>query len=232
MRTSSGPLLAAAEQLGDDLGVDHGAAGGDARRGGDEVLHVGDAVLEQVADAARAARQQVRRVALLDVLAEDQDRGVGPAAPCLDGGADALVGLRRRHPHVDDRQVGLVLVERGEQRLAVADAGDDLVAVVGQQRRDALAQQHEVLGDHDPHGSLAVIVVGPPVGAVDLERAVERLDALGEALEARAGHAPRAAVAVVADREDERRPSSRRTSTWALVAPEWRPTLVSVSATT
>ena len=96
-----------------------------------------------------------------------------------------------------------MLVERGEQRVAVADAGDDLVAAVGQQRGEALAQQHEVLGDHDAHGNLATIVVGPPGGAVDLERAVERLDALRQAVQARAGHAPRAAVAVVADREHE-----------------------------
>ena len=57
-----------------------------------------------------------------------------------------------------------------------------------------------------------MIVVGPPSGLSTLERAVERLDALGEALEPRAGLAPGAAAAVVADRQLESAPS-RRTST-------------------
>ena len=45
----------AGEELRDDLRVDHGAAGGDAVDGVEEVADVGDAVLEQVADAARVA---------------------------------------------------------------------------------------------------------------------------------------------------------------------------------
>lgn len=81
----------------------------------------------------RAAREQIGRVALLDVLAQDQDRCVRTPAARLDGGPDALVGLRGRHPHVDDREVRPVQLQGFEQRLAVADPGDDLVAVVGEQ---------------------------------------------------------------------------------------------------
>ena len=148
-------------------------------RGGDELLHVGDAVLEQVADAARAAREQLGRVALLDVLAEDQDRGVraGGGAPRPRRArprrsASAASGRRR------SRGPASCSSSAASSASPSPTAGDDLVAVVGEQRGDAVAQQHEVLGDHDAHGSLATIVVGPPVGAVDVERAVERLDAL------------------------------------------------------
>ena len=53
---------------------------------------------------------------------------------------------------------------RGEQPAGVAERRDDLVAVLGEQAGDALAQQHRVLGDHDAHGSSATIIVGPPSG--------------------------------------------------------------------
>src|SRR4051812_30869231 len=61
-------LGAAAEELGDRLGVHRGPALGHAADGVDELLHVGDAVLEQVADAAAAVRQQLGRERALDVL--------------------------------------------------------------------------------------------------------------------------------------------------------------------
>ena len=46
-----------------------------------------------------------------------------------------------------------------------------------------VAQQREVLGDHDAHGSSARTVVGPPAGLSRRQRAVERLDALAQAVE-------------------------------------------------
>ena len=109
---------AAAEQLRDDLGVDRRAAGSDAPRGGKELVDVGHAVLQQVADAAAAAAQQIGGVALLDVLAEDQNRDLGLAAAQLDRGAHALVGLRRWHPHVDDREVGPMLIRGASSAVA------------------------------------------------------------------------------------------------------------------
>ena len=42
---------------------------------------------------------------------------------------------------------------------AVVDRGDDLPAAVVEQARESLAQQRQVLGDHDTHGSSARIVV-------------------------------------------------------------------------
>ena len=94
---------------------------------------VGDAVLEQVADAALLAGQQVAGVALLDVLGEDQHRRAGHALARLDRGADALVGERRREPDVDEREVGPVLDDRVDERRAVVDGRDDLPPAVAQQ---------------------------------------------------------------------------------------------------
>ena len=53
----------------------------------------------------------------------------------LDGGAHPLVLVRRRHAHVDDREVGLVLGDDGEERLGVPDPGVDSVTGVLEQAR-------------------------------------------------------------------------------------------------
>src|ERR1700761_1962391 len=137
---------------------------GDAADGVEESGDVADPLLQQVADAALAARQQLRRVDRLDVLGEDQDAEAGMAAARLDRGADPLVGEARRQPHVDDRQGGLVGAGDPQQPLPVLGLGDDLDLVFAQQRDQPLAEEHRVLGDHDPHGSLTLIRVPSPAG--------------------------------------------------------------------
>src|SRR5205823_8327949 len=46
----------------------------------------------------------------------------------------------------------------------------DLVAGLGEQPGQALAQEYRVFGDHYPHGSTASISVGPPSGLVTRSR--------------------------------------------------------------
>ena len=65
---------AAAEQQRDDLGIERRAAAGDAAHRVGERVHVGHAVLEQVAGALGGLRQQLERVGLLDVLARARAR--------------------------------------------------------------------------------------------------------------------------------------------------------------
>ena len=74
-------VAAADHQLGDDLGVQRGAAGGDPAHRVEEVADVRDPVLEQVADRAGGLRQQVGGVALLHVLGQHQKRHVRVLAP-------------------------------------------------------------------------------------------------------------------------------------------------------
>ena len=76
--------------------------------------------------------------------------------------------------------------------------------VLAQQRDEPLAQQRLVLGDHDPHGSSARIVVPPPAGLVDGQRAVERLDAVAQPGQPAAARV-RAARAVVGDLDEQAR---------------------------
>ena len=97
------------------------------------------------------------------------------------------------------RDVGPVLDDRVDERRAVVDGGHDLPAAVAEQARQPLAQQRQVFGDHDAHGSSARIVV-PGCAVCDGEPAVERLDALAQAGQPGAGGVG-AAVAVVADLE-------------------------------
>ena len=65
-----------------------------------------------------------------------------------------LIGLRGRHPDIDDGQVRPVLRGGPEQPVGVAHRGQHLVALVLEQRRDPLAKQREVLGDHHLHSGI------------------------------------------------------------------------------
>ena len=156
---------AADHELGDDLGVQRRPAARHARERVHELAHVRDPVLEQVADAARPVREQLARVLALDVLAEHEDRRAGHQPPRLDRGAQALVALGRRHPHVDDRHVGPVLHDRGDQRRPVADAREHRRARVLEQAHEALPQQDGVLrDDHPKAGAVHVPMMHPPKG--------------------------------------------------------------------
>ena len=77
---------------------------------------------------------------------------------------DALVGVGRGHPHVDHGDVEAVLADGPEERLGVGHGRDDLEPAVGERPGQPGLEQDGVLGDHDPHGSSTVMVVGPPGG--------------------------------------------------------------------
>ena len=116
-------VAAGAEELADHLRVEGGAAGGDPGQRVGELGHVGDPVLEQVADPGGAALQQPGGVPGLDVLGEHQHAGPGMPAAELDGGPQSLVGVGGRHPDVDHGDVGTVLGHGGEQGVAVGHGG-------------------------------------------------------------------------------------------------------------
>jgi hypothetical protein len=137
--------------LADDLGVQRGAAAGDPGQGVGEFGHVGDPVLEEVADAGGVAFQQPRRVPGLDVLGEHQDPGLGVVAAEMEGGPQPLVGVRRRHPDIHHGDVGPMLCHGCEQGVAVGHGGAHLVTAVLEQPDETLPHQGGVLGDHDPH---------------------------------------------------------------------------------
>ena len=141
------------EQLGDHLGVQGRASVRDSAYVRQELAHVGDAVLEQVADAAGLPGEQLGGVALLDVLRQHEYGDVGPRRADHESRTQPLVRVGRRHAYVGHDDVRLEVLDRAQEVLGVGHRRDDLMAVLGKQASQAFAQQGEVLGDHDTHGS-------------------------------------------------------------------------------
>ena len=73
---------------------------------------------------------------------------------------EALVGVRGRHADVDDGDVGLVHAHLAHELVGRARLGHDLEAAVREQPRDALAEEHRVISEHDAH--VAILRYGVP----------------------------------------------------------------------
>ena len=70
-------------------------------------------------------------------------------------GDEALVGVRRRHPDVDDGGVGRGAPHLSQQLVGVAGLAGDVDPGVLEQADDALAGEHRVVGDDYAHGITA-----------------------------------------------------------------------------
>ena len=88
-----------------DLGIDRGSAPPHAPHRVEEVVDLEHAVLQQVAEPLRRLAHEGERVRRFDHLRQEEHGDLGPLGAHLDRGARALVGLRRRHADVDDRDV-------------------------------------------------------------------------------------------------------------------------------
>ena len=173
---------AAAEQPRDDLGVERAAALAHAPHGVDEALDVGDAVLEQVADAlgvgARAApaRRPPRRTARARARrCRGARRGSrraarSPSSVCVGGMRTSTIATS-----------GLWAPTLRSRSSASPAWADDLEARVLEQAREALAQQHGVVGERlrarDPtalHESCPPRAASRPRGARRARRAGRR----------------------------------------------------------
>ena len=97
---------------------------------------------------------------------------------------------------------GRVRAHLQQQVVRVARAADDLEALVLEQLREPLAEQHRVLGDHDRARDLPHDARAAARRALDAEAPAARLDAVGEAAQ------PGAAVEARAARRRRRRPRS------------------------
>ncbi len=104
----------------DDGRVERRAARGHAPDGGAEVGHLGDPVLQQVADVRGAVTEQVDDVLGLRVLRQDQHADGREPRPDLARRPHALVGVGRRHADVDHRHVGRIGGHRRHQLVGVA----------------------------------------------------------------------------------------------------------------
>src|SRR3954451_13747 len=180
----------AGQQLRYHLRVEHCSTAGYTLAGIDEVTDVGDPLLQEVADSFAVVRQQLGRIALLDVLREHEDGLRRVFGADRHRSLDPFVGERRRQAHVEHHEIGSKLVDGGQQRGGVDELANNLVAGFAEETNDPFAQQHRVLDDDDPHrhrschaaggpggghwsagsGSSASTVVGPPTGLATRRR--------------------------------------------------------------
>jgi hypothetical protein len=148
-------------EAGHDGGVDDAFALGHAAQGIDKNGDVGDPFLEQVAKPAGLVGKQPLGVARLEVLAEHDDcrrRVLLPDAASRD---QALVGVGRRHPDVDDRDIRIFQGDQAQERIGVGRFPDHVDPGVGEQSSESRPDQHDVIGNYDPHGITAVTTVAP-----------------------------------------------------------------------
>jgi EmrB/QacA subfamily drug resistance transporter len=101
------------DELLDEQRIHHRAPPHDPVERLDEVGHVGDPALEQVA-AALPAGQQIHGLLDLDMGGQHHDRGVGEILPDHPGGIQPFGGLARWHPDIHHHQIRPVLPDQGE----------------------------------------------------------------------------------------------------------------------
>ena len=156
---------AAAHQLADDLGVDDGAAPADAAHRLEKLVDVENTVLEQVSKPFGLLAEEIEGMPHLDRLGEQEHRKSSLLGPNLLRDPGSLIGLSRRHAHVDDDYVGVRLAHGLAQLLGVAGLRDDLELRVGQYPSQALPEEDRVVRDYDAHGISATMRV-PPAGGL------------------------------------------------------------------
>ena len=144
---------AASDELRHDRRIERRSTLRDTPHRSRELVHVGDAIFQQVTDALRVLAEQFHRVGRLDVLREDEHTRLGPALANLLRGAQALVRLRRRHPDVDQGDVGLVHADVPQEILGCAALSNDLEAGVLEQAGDPLTEQDGVVREHYAHAA-------------------------------------------------------------------------------
>ena len=198
----------------------------------DELAHVGDAVLQQVADA-RACRRRAARW-------RSAPRRTARARGCRSRASGSRISSAARRPSSVNvggmrtsttARSGWCRSTASTSSVGVADRGDDLLARVVEQAGEPARSSTESSAITTRMGAPRRIVVGPPAGLTHLHPAAEAAHAFLEAGEAGAvgdvgaadavvAHLDRRAVAAARDRD-------RRLGRAACLA-----TLVSASATT
>jgi hypothetical protein len=110
-----------------------------------------DALLEHVRTAGGAVPEQRERVVRLDVLAQHDHADLGVRVAQRSRHLYAFVGACRRHPDVGDDGVGLVLLDFGEEAIAILADGHHLdLRVACEHLLDRLAREEGIVGNHDP----------------------------------------------------------------------------------
>ncbi len=166
-----------AYELGDYLRVEGRTTGGNSAERVNELGHVANTVLEQIADAGctsgAVAPEELSQEAGFDVLGKDEYRQIWLTYSESQCGAQSLVGMARWQADVYEGQVWTVLGHGFDQRGSVAHGRRYVMASIGKDLDDACPDDGRVFGDHYSQGwprahgltgNSTVSVVGPPSG--------------------------------------------------------------------
>jgi PAS domain S-box-containing protein len=132
-----------------ERGVDDCAASSDPFQRIDQVSNLLDPVLEEVSDAF-AAVEDVHRSFRLDMRREQQNPRFGELFADRAGGVKALERMRRRHPDVDDREIGHVVAHERQKSRCVTGLADDVVPGSTQEARNPFAQENVIVRQDNP----------------------------------------------------------------------------------
>ena len=128
-----------------EAGVDDNAAARYPSQSVDELLYVGDAALEEVADAL-AAGEELHRVLDLNVRRQHEDGGLRELCANNARRRKALCRVVWRHPDIDDYQVGFALAHQLDKVGGIACLADDMEAGLLEQARDPLTEEDVIVG--------------------------------------------------------------------------------------
>ena len=128
-----------------EAGVDDNAAARYPSQSVDEFIYVGDAALEEVADAL-AAGEELHRVLDLSVRGQHEDGGLWELCANDARRRKALGRVVWWHPDIDDYQVGFALAYQFDEVGGVACLADDVKAGVLEQARDPLTEEDVIVG--------------------------------------------------------------------------------------
>ena len=118
-----------------------------------ELLEVGNALLEQVGTARSALLQEGDGIGRVVVLAEQDHAGSRAGLPQVLCRPDALVRARGRHADIGQDDIGLGGGDRREQGVIVLADGHQLEVRRGlEEPPDALPDEIVVLGEDHPNG--------------------------------------------------------------------------------
>src|SRR5882724_1120920 len=155
---------ATAEELRDDLRVDRCPPATDTPDGLEEIVDLDHPVLQQVAKSFRALAEELHGVLRLDHLRENQQADLRVPLSDLPSRTRTFVGLCRRHPDVDDRDVWLGRDDGMVQSVRVAGLGDDVKPALAEDAHQTFAKEHGVFRDYDAQGISPTIRVPPSAG--------------------------------------------------------------------
>lgn len=114
-----------------------------------ELGDIGDSVFQQVANRTGSGFQQLAGIFGLDVLGENQDRGVRNQRPCLDSRADAFIPEGGRHPDIDNRDIRPVVEHCLDEIGTGFNLFDNRMPGIVQKPGNTFTQKNSVFGDYN-----------------------------------------------------------------------------------